>query len=296
MNVKTMADPPVVLHGVNPDLYQLQKKGVLAADMHVHTTASDGLIRVQELLKVARKQGAWVGITDHNDARGAIEAFSLEKSPLVVPGIEVSCREGPHILVWFYDAGDLADFYTQNIIPNRGASPWMAIQLSTEEVIERARQYSSIIAAAHPWGYWCLARGLLKCATSGLVSGELTNRVDALEVISGGMSIAQNRSAEQAACDLGLGMTGGSDSHLLSGVWSSVTTGFVDDRGGLLDAIRKRETGVIGRPLRHHMKLASAVVISAMFAPYCIPSLKVHLSQTANRARARMNGDTRGLK
>ncbi len=79
------------------------------ADLHIHTTASDGLLNPEEVLKWAKvKRLTTIGITDHDTVNGIIPA--IEASPKygieVVPGIELSTlyeEEEIHILGYYID-------------------------------------------------------------------------------------------------------------------------------------------------------------------------------------------------
>ncbi|NLI78670.1 MAG: PHP domain-containing protein [Candidatus Riflebacteria bacterium] len=64
------------------------------ADLHVHSTASDGLLSPRELLARAREAGVSVlGLTDHDTLRGVPEGLSAaeETGVRLIPGIELSC-------------------------------------------------------------------------------------------------------------------------------------------------------------------------------------------------------------
>jgi len=79
------------------------------ADLHTHTTASDGLMSPQEVVRWASiKRLKAVGITDHDTVNGiapaieASEGYGVE----VVPGIELSTiyeKEEIHILGYYID-------------------------------------------------------------------------------------------------------------------------------------------------------------------------------------------------
>ena len=80
------------------------------ADLHTHTTASDGELTPTEVVETASRAGlAAVAITDHDTADGVGEAlaagerFGIE----VVPGVEIStvhdATTEPHILGYFVD-------------------------------------------------------------------------------------------------------------------------------------------------------------------------------------------------
>ncbi len=79
------------------------------ADLHIHTTASDGLLSPEEVVKWASmKRLTAVGITDHDTVNGIIPAVeaSSKYGIEVVPGIELSTlyeEEEIHILGYYID-------------------------------------------------------------------------------------------------------------------------------------------------------------------------------------------------
>jgi len=79
------------------------------ADLHAHTTASDGTYTPRQLVELAKKNGvAAVAVTDHDTTAGLPEAMEAgrELGVEVVPGIELSTVfEGRevHVLGYYYD-------------------------------------------------------------------------------------------------------------------------------------------------------------------------------------------------
>lgn len=79
------------------------------ADLHTHTTASDGTLCPAEHVKWAAGQGlAALGITDHDTIAGWEAAFAAarEASIEIVPGCELSTEVGKtevHILAYYFD-------------------------------------------------------------------------------------------------------------------------------------------------------------------------------------------------
>ena len=68
---------------------------MITADLHNHTTASDGDLTPQELVAQAKKAGInVVGITDHDTDAGIQAALSAgrESGVRVIPGVEISVR------------------------------------------------------------------------------------------------------------------------------------------------------------------------------------------------------------
>jgi predicted metal-dependent phosphoesterase TrpH len=82
----------------------------VSVDLHIHTTASDGLVAPADIVRSALDLGlSVIAITDHDSIDGVSEARSAaEDTGLeVVPGVEVSVTgpagEDAHILAYFVD-------------------------------------------------------------------------------------------------------------------------------------------------------------------------------------------------
>ncbi len=83
-------------------------------DLHLHTTASDGVLSPSEIVRYAREQGLQaVAITDHDTIDGNAEALD-EGAKLgleVISGVEISAQfdlGSMHILGFFIDIGNTA--------------------------------------------------------------------------------------------------------------------------------------------------------------------------------------------
>jgi predicted metal-dependent phosphoesterase TrpH len=78
-------------------------------DLHLHTTASDGVLSPSEMVRYAKGKGLQaIAITDHDTVNGCEEGLAEgEKIGLeVIPGIEISAEHSPgsmHILGFFID-------------------------------------------------------------------------------------------------------------------------------------------------------------------------------------------------
>jgi hypothetical protein len=90
------------------------------ADLHTHTTYSDGALSPYELIRRTHELGlAVVSITDHDNVGGLDEAIEWGKSLgiEVITGLELSVALGDkdvHLLAYFFDHGnqDLLDYLT----------------------------------------------------------------------------------------------------------------------------------------------------------------------------------------
>ena len=70
------------------------------ADLHTHTTASDGQYSPAALVGLARDAGLeYMAVTDHDTLRGLPEAMAAGKKLgiQVIPGVELSASEDRHL-------------------------------------------------------------------------------------------------------------------------------------------------------------------------------------------------------
>ncbi|WP_332448552.1 PHP domain-containing protein [Methanoculleus sp.] len=273
-----------------PRSVEIRRCGLLPADLHFHTRHSDSATRVRDALKLAARQGIGLAITDHNQVSGVTEAAGQKIRVPLIPGIEVSANDGPHILLYFYSVSDLLDFYQRHIEKNRRDGPFTAIRLDTPDILDRREDYSCIAVEAHPCGYAFLNRGVERCVAGACIGEEVFSRLDALEVICGGMARSHNLKAAGLAVAHGLGRTGGTDGHLLHELGGVVTSAEADTVDEFLDAVRARETVVIGleRPLIEKAVMGTAVLPHHL--PYAVPILQARWEQSLPRIRRFVEG------
>lgn len=264
------------------DLYSA---GMIAIDMHFHTTHSDSLVTVRDALGQARSLGIGLSITDHNQISGVMEAEEINPGVPLIPGIEVSAADGPHILLYFYSCPDLEEFYTLHIEPYKRESPYQAIKLTTPEILDRSSGFRCIRAAAHPYGYLLLNRGVGRCMDQAVLPDGIIREFDAAEVICGSMNRSGNLKAAQLAECHQLGMVGGSDGHLLFDLGSVLTVARAGSIGEFLDSISERNNFLIGREKNALEKGLTGTAVMTRFLPYTLPSLAIHYEQNLPRIK-----------
>ncbi|MDD1653634.1 MAG: PHP domain-containing protein [Methanomicrobiales archaeon] len=253
--------------------------------MHIHTHHSDAAIRIRPLLTRAHHLGIGVAVTDHHEIRGVMEACQQSPGVLVIPGIELNSVEGPHILLYFYSPGDLSDYFHNHIRRDMKKSQYMALQLPVGKILETAEDYHCVKVAAHPFGYFGINRGVLKCIDNRTLPAGTIDHIDGIEVICGAMGQDLNEKAARFAGEKGFPITGGSDAHVLPSVGGVVTGVKADTTEGFLDGILSREsivTGSTAHPLHRGM---SAGVIAWNYIPSAVSSLQVHFEESIPRMR-----------
>jgi predicted metal-dependent phosphoesterase TrpH len=261
-------------------------KDMAKVDMHFHSRASDGKGTALEILKQARRLGVGVAITDHNAVAGNIEAY-MERSAMVVPGMEVSALDGPHILTYFHSIGDLREFHADVVAPRLGRSPFLAISLNSEEIIDAAKERNAVCVAAHPFGYFMMNKGVSKCVRKGCIDQSVEAKLDGLEVICGSMGRTLNLRAVAHAMAHEKAMTGGTDGHLVGDLGGIVACCHAESAEQFLDEVLGRRAIIVGLENGATRKLMTGGHMMGAYAPYIVPSLAMHYRQNVPRlARA----------
>jgi predicted metal-dependent phosphoesterase TrpH len=113
------------------------------ADLHLHTTASDGMMSPAMLLNYVSVNTPLdvIAITDHNTMDGFNRALEFQQRPAndhlhafeIIPGIEISSRDG-HII----------GLFVRNVIPR---------DLSAEETIAAIHEQGGLALAPHPFAW-----------------------------------------------------------------------------------------------------------------------------------------------
>jgi len=214
-------------------------------DLHSHTIYSsqtkwlfESIIKPADLIKLAIKQGLdGIAITDHETFKGVLECLKIvrqKKSDLmIIPGVEISSKDG-HIL-------------------GLGIEEWNTDKkMTAEEAIDSIKNFGGIAIAAHPLVSSISRRGL----------GKLIENldIDGVEVLNYRTSKNDNRQALRIAEKLNLGVTAGSDAHMLSDIGNVWTFSESDD---IIESVLKRETKVFGEEMskfqRHFYQLNKIV-------------------------------------
>jgi predicted metal-dependent phosphoesterase TrpH len=155
------------------------------ADLHVHTIYShDSLITPKDLVFYAKKRGLTaVAITDHDTLEGALK-IAKETDFLIIPGIEVSSRNG-HII----------GLNLQEPVPKG---------LSADETVDKIHEAGGIAVACHPFAFF---KGSL---------GKHTNaKFDAIETMNASAFPFNHctKKAQEIADRFGIPRVAGTDAH-----------------------------------------------------------------------------------
>ncbi len=267
-----------------PDYAELGEMGYMFADMHFHTNVSDSFTVPEAAVALARERGTGLAITDHNLIASIPKAMRAAGGVTVIPGMEVSTTDGPHILVWFYEYRDLQRFWFGFIRPRLLSCPWLALEdCPTEKLLGALEGEPCVVSAAHPMGYFGTNKGMEACIRKGYLDSRLTRMLDAYEVICGGMTRAGNLNALAAAESYGLSYTGGTDGHFLADLGSVDPAVKAHDVDGFLSGIAAGRSVVVGTEKTAAEKIRTGSESFAKFLEHAPSAMRVQ-SVSAGRS------------
>jgi predicted metal-dependent phosphoesterase TrpH len=161
------------------------------ADLHIHTTMSDGRATPAQVARLLLRSDLTVAaVTDHDTVAGALQVRErlAGRGPEIIVGTEVSSADG-HLLALFVDRDVPAG-------------------LSARETVEIIHERGGLAIAAHPYFPW---------ASVGDLAAHLP--FDAVEVANGTpLGEVPNRLAARRLGSSARAVVGGSDAHLLAAV------------------------------------------------------------------------------
>jgi predicted metal-dependent phosphoesterase TrpH len=202
------------------------------ADLHVHTIYShDSLITPKDLVFYAKKRGLTaVAITDHDTIEGALK-IAKETDFLIIPGIEVSSRNGHIVGINLQEPVEKG--------------------LSADETVDKIHEAGGIAVACHPFA---LFKGSL---------GKHTNaKFDAIETINASAFLFNRctKKAQEIADRFGIPRVAGTDAHYGPAIGYAYT---LIDAEPQVDAISKAITKGLcqpfGKPIPATLKLEKQI-------------------------------------
>ena len=197
-----------LLQRMQPSEALSKQIGYGAADIHIHSSVSDGMANVPDILEAVARKGNLdvIAITDHNEISGSYQARELSAKrgyPFeVVLGMEVNTLEG-HLLTLFIES------------PAPTHQP-----------------LASTIKAVHAQGGLCIVPHPMNWLTDSISQQNLDKIVsssepdiylDGIETFNATVPGRINRRAKMFSIKHDLAQTGGSDSHFLVTVGTGLT-------------------------------------------------------------------------
>jgi PHP domain-containing protein len=238
-----MDDPAAVLSSRVIPVYGSYEPGMKLADLHVHTTRSDGWWRPEALAEAAVAMGlSAIAVTDHDDCGAGFEiaGYCARNSlPLVVyPGAEISAREGA------------SDSHVIGLDLQHDVRPWQSVGQTVEDICAQG----GIPVLPHP-----RPDGIGRPSYSAIL--DLDAPV-AIEVYNSGIEDLRWIGEKRGGIDVNaaalefylehqhrfLGAVGGTDAH-----FRTLGRGLTAYYGDLLKALNERRTVVVRLPDRERL-------------------------------------------
>lgn len=176
------------------------------ADLHIHTDASDGIPSARQVLDHVAKQGKLdvIAITDHDVLDASLWAYDQRHLyPFeIIPGVEVSARDGHVIGLWI----------TKPIPMN----------LSVRETTTAIQEQGGVAILAHPGELLIGGLEVIRYLRDPKVL--LQWGLDGVEVFNAGaLTPGNNIIARRIVRELGIPVVGNSDAHTLRAIGRGCT-------------------------------------------------------------------------
>lgn len=211
------------------------------ADLHMHTTASDGIASARQMLDRAALHTDLdvIAITDHDHIDSSLWAHAQQgRYPFdIVPGMEVTSRDGHVLALWITYA-----------VPKR---------MSLHETICAIHEQNGVAILAHPfepmiaphtfWRYYHRPEVLI------------TMEIDAVETYNAGaFTPGNNWLAQRVFNPLDIAVVGNSDAHMPASIATGITRFYGHTAADLRSALVQRQTVAEGTPwpLTVYLKLS----------------------------------------
>lgn len=182
-------------------------------DLHLHTIASDSTITSQFFYNFLPDKNHLISITDHNEIRKNLKLY--EKGWInIIPGIELGCKDGFELLLYFDKAHELEEFYKKYVEPYRSKIRMVKTSKDVYFYLDKLQQYEVFISIPHISGY------AHKSFLRKPYIEDLILRSDALETYNHTLMKKKNLTAKKIRKRYEKSATFGSDGHSVAEIKS----------------------------------------------------------------------------
>ncbi len=244
-----------------PDTESLRKE-YFVADMHHHTKYShDSNNSVNHLLDQCEEKKIYLAITDHNTISGVLCAYQDPRKKWIIPGIEVTVKEGKDVLVYFYSVTALKAWFEKRIKPHMKRKNSLALNKTSypmKDFLLDLQEEKCLVILPHPC---CVRAKSTFHYFQNPSRAYLLECIHAIEVINETMTRKSNLAALGWAMSLAKPFSAGSDGHRPDRVGEAITYAKAKNKTEFLDAIKKGKAMVRGTELKPNERLMAGVSI-----------------------------------
>jgi predicted metal-dependent phosphoesterase TrpH len=224
------------------EVHKTKKKRLGKADLHIHTTASDGMGTVEEVLDWVENNTDLdvIAISDHDEIRGAWAARELIAKRQyrfeIIMAQEITSRHG-HVLIYGVE------------------EPFRMFQ-SLEQTVDWAHERGGLVVIPHPLSYMTLSVGESKLRS--LFSREMS--IEGIEILNPSIAgyVRRERVKEVNREEWHISEIGNSDAHFPRHIGTAYTTFEGQTAADLLVALKNHTTKSHGRYLTIREQLQGA--------------------------------------
>lgn len=227
----------------NQRFRELQKQNFFIADIHVHSSQSDGIHSLKSIATRCMALGISAAVTDHNRIPD-LNGLSSREVASLIPAIEVTSREGVDVLCYFYDFSALGKFYHEVVAPNKKNT--YKISLSCEEIILALKERKCVVNIPHPdYPADSLRKNFLRLMEQGSLSSEALSVIHCIEIFNSSRDRSIQETKKHLALRLGKFITVGSDAHTKAAVGNALIFCKAKSQAEFLDQLATCQTGSI---------------------------------------------------
>lgn len=116
-------------------------------DLHLHTTDSDGSIRIKDIVDFLEDKNYLLAVADHNEISGCKKL--LDSGINAVPALELGCQDGFEILVYFKNYETAEAFFQKEVAPFKHPTRMSRTTRDIFTYLELLKDYDVHISIPH---------------------------------------------------------------------------------------------------------------------------------------------------
>jgi len=245
---------------------QLYSDWEFFADIHLHSTRSDGLLSPEEIIKLSWKNNFYVAITDHNSIIPS-SGLSKQHKERLIPAIEILCKDGVEFLAYFHSIRDLNTCFKKYLKPK--ISFIFKTSIEANWLISKLQKYNAVITVPHPYcPYDQFRENFIRYFAKKKLYRESIGSISNIEVFNASHNRQINDKCLEVAAHLKKGICAGSDAHTKNTLGSVLTYCNASSKEKFLEQFTKGNTLFIGTPTPKIKNVLPALKILSVYTKY----------------------------